>query len=105
MRAQREQYMKDQARYAQERERYAQERASYDQSQYAGGSYRQQQRYGPPPGDPYAGYGPGYGGSGYGGGYGGGYYDDYPPQRQNRSNAVPLLGALAGGLLLGDLLF
>ena len=57
--------------------------------------------YRPPAGDPYA-----YGGSGYydsdgygrrrrygGGGFGGG------------GLALPLLGGLAGGLLLGDILF
>jgi len=72
----------------------------YNQGQYPAGPH--QQRYGPPPGNPYGGYGPGYGG-GYG--YG---YADYPPPRRGRSSnnsALPMLGALAGGLLLGDLLF
>jgi hypothetical protein len=65
------------------------------QSQYGGPS---QPMYGPPQGDPYASYGPGYGG-GYGYGYG--------APRQGRSmggSALPLMGALAGGLLLGDIL-
>jgi hypothetical protein len=77
-----------------QRAQYAQEQALYNQRYRAGPS---SQRYGPPPGDPYM-YGPEYG-SGYG--YGGGGY------RRQRSNggALPLLGALAGGLLLGDLLF
>jgi hypothetical protein len=79
-----------QARYAQQQALYAQ------QGQYAGPS---RPVYGPPPGDPYATYGPGYGG-GYGYGYGG--YGGYP-QRQTGS-ALPLLGALAGGLLLGDII-
>ena len=79
--------------------RYAQQQALYSQGQgqYAGPS---RPVYGPPSGDPYAAYGPGYGG-GYGYGYGG------YPQRQNNSmgnSALPLLGALAGGLLLGDIL-
>ncbi|KAH8982597.1 hypothetical protein EDB92DRAFT_1893789 [Lactarius akahatsu] len=82
------------ARYAQEQARFAQQQAMYNQGQYPAGPY--QRRYGPPPGNPYGGYGPGYG-TGYG--YG------YPSPRQGRSsNAVPILGALAGGLLLGDLL-
>jgi hypothetical protein len=78
--------------------RYAQQQALYSQGQgqYAGPS---RPVYGPPPGDPYGAYGPGYGG-GYGYGYGG--YGGYP-QRQT-SSALPLLGALAGGLLLGDIL-
>jgi hypothetical protein len=84
------------ARYAQEQARYAQQQAAYNQGQYPAGPY--QQRFGPPPGNP---YGRGYGGYGGGGGYGYGY--DYP-QRQRGSSAVPILGALAGGLLLGDLL-
>jgi hypothetical protein len=42
-------------------------------------------------------YGPDYG-DGYGYGYG-------PRRRNNGGGALPLLGALAGGLLLGDLLF
>ncbi|KAI9460992.1 hypothetical protein BJY52DRAFT_1203671 [Lactarius psammicola] len=87
------------ARYAQEQARFAQQQAMCNQGRYPAGPY--QQRYGPPPGNPYTGYGPGYGG-GYGYGYG-----NYPPPRQGRSSssAVPILGALAGGLLLGDLLF
>lgn len=88
-------------RYAQEQARLAEQRALYNQ-QYPSGS--SQGRYGPPAGNPYS-YGPGYGPR-YGGGYGGGYdygYDDYP-RRRGGSSAVPLLGALAGGLLLGDIL-
>lgn len=86
-------------RYAQEQARLAEQRALYNQ-QYASGS--SQGRYGPPAGNPYS-YGPGYG-PGYGRGYDYGY-DDYPyPQRQRGSSAVPILGALAGGLLLGDIL-
>jgi len=104
----REAHRKEQARLDMERQRqyteminaqraqYAQEQALYNQRYRAGPS---SQRYGPPPGDPYT-YGPGYG-SGYGYGYGDGGY------RRQRGNggALPLLGALAGGLLLGDLLF
>jgi hypothetical protein len=87
------------ARYAQEQARLAQQQALYNQQYASGSSYPQ--RYGPPPGNPYAGYGPGYGG-GYGNGYG---YDDYPQRRQRGGNsALPLLGALAGGLLLGDII-
>lgn len=84
-----------------QRAQYAQEQALYNQRYRAGPSC---QRYGPPPGDPYT-YGPGYG-SGYGyGGYGGrGYGGGYRRQRNN-GGALPLLGALAGGLLLGDILF
>lgn len=82
-----------------QRARYAQEQALYNQQYRAGPSY---QRYGPPAGNPYM-YGPEYGGEyGYGyGDYGGGY------RRRNNGGggALPLLGALAGGLLLGDLLF
>jgi hypothetical protein len=84
-----------------QRAQYAQEQALYNQRYRAGPSC---QRYGPPPGDPYM-YGPGYG-SGYG--YG---YDDYGDRgfgrrrRNNGGGALPLLGALAGGLLLGDILF
>jgi hypothetical protein len=96
-----------------QRQRYAQQEAQRQalynqQGPYAGGSC--QPRYGPPPGDPYS-YGRGYGGR-YGGGYGGGYgygygYEDYGYQRRRRNNntALPLLGALAGGLILGDILF
>jgi hypothetical protein len=95
---------------AAQRARYAQEQALYNQGQ---GQYRgacggpSRQRYGPPAGDPYMygpqygsgyGYGNGYGGRGYGGGFGGG-------RQRNTGGALPLLGALAGGLLLGDLLF
>jgi hypothetical protein len=96
VRAQRALYAQQQARFAQER---AQQQALYNQQYPSGSSYQGRGRYGPPPGNPYAGYGPGYGGPGYG-------YDNYPTQRQQRggSSALPLLGALAGGLLLGDIL-
>ena len=84
-------------RYAQQQ---AQQQALYNrQGPVAGGSC--QPRYGPPPGDPYM-YGPAYGG-GYGYGYGG--YGGYPRQRRSNNSALPLLGALAGGLILGDILF
>jgi hypothetical protein len=80
-----------------QRARYAQEQALYNQ-RYPAGPSCQRQRYGPPPGAPYM-YGPEYGaGAGYGYGYG-------PRRRNNGGGALPLLGALAGGLLLGDLLF
>jgi len=82
------------------RARYAQEQALYNQQCAAGPS--NSRRYGPPPGDPYA-YGPSYG-SGYGYGYG---YDGYGGgyrQRNTGGSALPLLGALAGGLLLGDII-
>ena len=91
-----------------QRAQYAQEQALYNQRYRAGPSC---QRYGPPAGDPYNMYGRGYG-SGYGRGYG--YdYDDYGDRgfgrgrgRRNRgAGPLPLLGALAGGLLLGDILF
>ena len=79
-----------------QRAQYAQEQALYNQRYRAGPSC---QRYGPPPGNPYM-YGPEYG-AGYGYGYGG-----YGGRRRNNGgSALPLLGALAGGLLLGDLLF
>ena len=77
-----------------QRARYAQQQAVINQQPYPGPSC--QPRYGPPAGNPYA-YGPGYG-AGYGYGYG------YPAQRTSCS-AMPLLGGLVGGLLLGDLLF
>jgi hypothetical protein len=89
-----------------ERARYAQEQALYSQRyrDRAGPSCR---RYGPPPGDPYM-YRPEYG-SGYGYGYG---YDDYGGRGRRRrggggglGGGLPLIGALAGGLLLGDILF
>ncbi|KAG1757719.1 hypothetical protein EDB19DRAFT_1658672 [Suillus lakei] len=64
-------------------------------------------RYGPPAGDPYA-YDNRYGGGGFGGGgFGGGGFGG---RRNGRSGfgsggmALPLLGGLAGGLLLGDML-
>ncbi len=76
-----------------QRARYAQEQALYNQQYPAGPS---QYRYGPPPGNPYT-YGPPYG-SGYGNGYGG------QRQRNMGGGALPLLGALAGGLLLGDMI-
>jgi len=94
-----------------QRARYAQEQALYEQ-EYARGA-PSQQRYGPPQGDPYVyGRGPQYGG-GYGYGYGYDDYDDYGGRRRrNRGgfggggggSAVPMLGALAGGLLLGDII-
>lgn len=82
-----------------QRARYAQEQALYNQ-QYPGGPSCQRRRYGPPAGDPYL-YGPDYGaGAGYGYGYG--------PRRRGLGggggSALPLLGALAGGLLLGDII-
>lgn len=88
-----------------QRARYAQEQVLYNQ-RYRAGPSCQRQRYGPPPGDPYL-YGPEYGaGAGYGYGYG-------QPRRRGGGlggglgggSALPVLGALAGGLLLGDLLF
>ena len=93
-----------------QRARYAQEQALYEQEYARGATSRQ--RYGPPQGDPYVyGRGPQYGG-GYGYGYG---YDDYDGygggRRRGRGggfggggSAVPMLGALAGGLLLGDII-
>ena len=48
-------------------------------------------------------YGPEYGG-GYGYGYGPYGYGGRR-RRNNGGGALPLLGALAGGLLLGDILF
>ncbi|KAI0348506.1 hypothetical protein BDW22DRAFT_1350733 [Trametopsis cervina] len=88
------------------------------QQQQAGPSRRYQQPtvYAAPYGSPYgsAGYG-GYGGGGFGGGYGygGGFGPSYGYGGRSgygsRSTgagdlALPLLGGLAGGLLLGDLL-
>ncbi|KDQ63411.1 hypothetical protein JAAARDRAFT_29443 [Jaapia argillacea MUCL 33604] len=75
-------------------------------------------RYGPPTGNPYAmsmggnpyySNGPDpYGYGGYGGGYGGGFGGGYGRRRGGGFGggglAVPLLGGLAGGLLLGDVL-
>lgn len=85
------------AQYAQEQARLAQQQALYNQQYPSGSSY--QRRYGPPAGNPYTAYGPGYGG---GSDYG---YSDYSPQRQRGgSSALPILGALAGGLLLGDII-
>jgi hypothetical protein len=82
-----------------QRARYAQEQARYNQRYRAGPSCH---RYRPPQGDPYS-YGPGYG-SGYGYGYGG-YPGGYRRQRNNGlGGGLPLLGALAGGLLLGDII-
>ena len=87
-----------------QRARYAQEQALYEQQQLT------RQRYGPPQGNPYV-YGPEYGG-----GYGYGYGDGYGGRgggfggRRNRGfgggggGGLPLLGALAGGLLLGDII-
>jgi len=105
----REAYKREQARLDLERQRqytemlnaqrarYAQEQALYNERYRAGPScQRYGPRYGPPAGDPYV-YGPDYG-AGYGYGYG-------PRRRNNGGSALPLLGALAGGLLLGDLLF
>lgn len=93
-----------------QRAQRAQEQALYNQQYRAGPSC---QRYGPPAGDPYA-YGPGYGG-GYGYGYGGqrGFGPGFGGRGgyRGRNNglggggALPLLGALAGGLILGDILF
>ena len=81
-----------------QQERYAQQQALNNQRMYQGPSCRRQ-RYGPPPGNPYA-YGPGPGyGAGYGYGYGG------YPNRTTGGSGLPLLGGLVGGLLLGDLLF
>jgi len=83
-----------------QRERYAQQQALYNQ-----GLYRP--AYGPPAGHPglYGSYGPGYG-AGYGYGYGGGYGygDDYYGYRRGGSSTGGLLTAVAGGLLLGDIL-
>jgi hypothetical protein len=80
--------------------RYAQQQALYDQRPYAGTSHHHAPRYGPPAGNPYA-YGPGYG-AGYGYGYGNYGYGGY---QRSSGSAMPLLGGLVGGLLLGDLLF
>jgi hypothetical protein len=75
--------------------RAQQEYYAQQQSQYGGPS---RPLYVPPQGDPYAMNGPGYGG-GYGYGYGG------PSQgRSMGGSALPLMGALAGGLLLGDII-
>lgn len=84
---QQEEYARQQAQYAQQHPQYAQHPQYYQQ---AGPSYGY--RYGPPAGVPY-GYGqPGYQqrSNGFGGAGGSG---------------LALLGGLAGGLLLGDLLF
>jgi len=97
-----------QARYAQEQARFRQQQSMYNQGQYPAGPH--QRRFRPPPGDPFTGYAPGYG-YGYGNGYGNygnglGYgrgYGGYGGGSSNNS-ALPILGALAGGLLLGDLL-
>ncbi|KAH9984176.1 hypothetical protein BJV77DRAFT_1039197 [Russula vinacea] len=106
----RDAYRKEQERMiAAQRARYAQEQALYDQGTYRGGLRGGpcRQRYGPPAGNPYT-YGPAYG-SGYGYGYG---YDDYGGYGRRRGRGMgggmggglPILGALAGGLLLGDIL-
>ncbi|KAA1467915.1 hypothetical protein DENSPDRAFT_856965 [Dentipellis sp. KUC8613] len=87
---------RQQARYAQQ-PYYGPQQAYASPYGYAGPS---SSRYGPPAGDPYANYGPygssrrGYGGGGFGGGGGSGL-----------GMGLPVLGALAGGLLLGDILF
>jgi len=101
----REAYKREMARVERERQRRyaemvkAQRTQQFDQRVYAGPSYAP--RYGPPAGNPY-GYGPGYGG-GYGYGYDYGY--GYPGgSSRGGSSALPLLGALAGGLLLGDII-
>jgi hypothetical protein len=107
----REAHKREQARIERERQRQHAEMISAQRARYAQQQQQQQDyynrglypagpsqpRYGPPPGAPYmydSGYGPGYG-------YGNGGY-----QRQGAStgSALPILGALAGGLLLGDLL-
>ena len=99
-------------RRAEERQRIIEEqRRQHEewvrQQQAAGPSrvYYQQPVYAAPYGSPYgrAGYG-GYGGVGGSYGYGGAPY----VQQQRRAGAgdlaLPILGGLAGGLLLGDLL-
>ncbi|KAI9513037.1 hypothetical protein F5148DRAFT_1158264 [Russula earlei] len=78
------------------RAQYEAQQALYNQQYYQGGPPPPQ--YLPPAGNPYAAYGPGYG-SGYGYGYG-----DYRRGGPSTSSALPFLGALAGGLLLGDIL-
>ncbi|KZT30694.1 hypothetical protein NEOLEDRAFT_28796 [Neolentinus lepideus HHB14362 ss-1] len=85
-----------------QRQELMQQRMEYMRQQYAQGypgqsAYSSRPVYGPPAGNPYAmngGYGyPGYGsGIGRRGGFGGG------------GMALPLLGGLAGGLLLGDII-
>lgn len=104
---------------------YQRRQAEYDR-QYAGRRTAYNTAYGPPQGTPYYGgsaFAPGnrYGsyGGGYGGGYGGygnGYDSSYGYGRSGYGNGygrsgggfggtgLPLLGGLAGGLLLGDLL-
>lgn len=100
---------------------YQRRQAEYDR-QYAGRRTAYNTAYGPPQGTPYYGgsaFAPGNRYGSYGGGYGGygnGYDSSYGYGRSGYGNGygrsgggfggtgLPLLGGLAGGLLLGDLL-
>lgn len=105
-------------RARQERQRLAQERY-VRQQELLRQQQQQRQQYGPPHsfggyGGGYPGQQGGYAGPGYGAGpSGGGYYNapSYgpPPMQTSRRGGgmgmgLPILGGLAGGLLLGDML-
>jgi hypothetical protein len=104
LRLQRIEYQKQQEEYARQQAQFASQRQQYYQQ---AGPSQYQQQYGPPPGMPY-GYGQsqyyqrqqsGFGGRGLGGGsFGGGGFG-------GAGAGLGLLGGLAGGLLLGDLIF
>lgn len=88
-----------------QREAMLREQAAYYNQQSNFYGQQQQQGYGPPMQSAYG--GPQY----QGGQYGASPYRQNPyvvqqaPRRGGGSSALPILGGLAGGLLLGDLLF
>ncbi|KAI0068319.1 hypothetical protein BV25DRAFT_1911313 [Artomyces pyxidatus] len=123
-RIQAERYKQRQELLRAQQERFAKRQAEYEEAQRQRAAQFPPQQYGPPSGNPYAMYGdrgygdpyaygspgygynnnayvdPYYGNNGYGrGGRGGGFGGG------GGGSALPLIGALAGGLLLGDILF
>jgi len=108
--AQRQQELMWRQKREEQRQQYMlQQQQAYQQ--YA--AQRQQQMgqygtpmYGAPPGMPYGGgYGGGFGGRGFGGGgFGGGGYGQQRSGFGGGGMALPLVGGLAGGLLLGEMM-